>query len=62
MPEWFCERHLGVELSAAERALLAEAFEILVQSALAQPRVFVHRDYPALSRDGGNSGRRCRQR
>ncbi|HSC08864.1 MAG TPA: phosphotransferase, partial [Steroidobacteraceae bacterium] len=45
MPEWFCERHLGVELSDAERALLAEAFEFLVQSALAQPRVFVHRDF-----------------
>lgn len=45
MPEWFCERHLGVELSDAERALLAEAFEFLMQSALAQPRVFVHRDF-----------------
>jgi aminoglycoside/choline kinase family phosphotransferase len=45
MPEWFCERHLKLELGDAERALFAEAFEILVDSALAQPQVFVHRDY-----------------
>ena len=45
MPEWFCERHLRLELSEAERALLAEAFEFLMDAALNQPQVFVHRDY-----------------
>jgi aminoglycoside/choline kinase family phosphotransferase len=45
MPEWFCERHLKVELSDAERDVLAEAFEFLCREALAQPQVFVHRDY-----------------
>jgi aminoglycoside/choline kinase family phosphotransferase len=45
MPEWFCERHLKLELSAAERELLARVFEGLVREALAQPRVLVHRDY-----------------
>jgi aminoglycoside/choline kinase family phosphotransferase len=45
MPEWFCERHLKLELSEGERALLAEAFEFLMSAALAQPQVFVHRDY-----------------
>ena len=45
MPEWFLERHLRLELSAAERALLEAAFEWLSREALSQPQVFVHRDY-----------------
>jgi N-acetylmuramate 1-kinase len=45
MPEWFLERHLSLALSAAERELLAEACEFLILEALAQPVVFVHRDY-----------------
>ncbi|HVN45894.1 MAG TPA: phosphotransferase [Steroidobacteraceae bacterium] len=45
MPEWFLGRHLGLSLSAAETELLAGTFELLIGEALAQPRVFVHRDY-----------------
>jgi len=45
MPEWFCARHLGLELSSQERDLLAATFELLIAEALAQPQVFVHRDY-----------------
>ena len=45
MPEWFLSRHLGIKLSGAERAMLDRLFEVLVQSALAQPATFVHRDY-----------------
>ena len=45
MPEWFCRRHLGFEPTAAEQELLASAFEFLISTALAQPQVFVHRDY-----------------
>jgi aminoglycoside/choline kinase family phosphotransferase len=45
MPEWFCGRHLGFEPDDAERALLRATFDFLVAEALAQPRVFVHRDY-----------------
>ena len=45
MPEWFCERHLRLALDAEERALLDAAFEFLTLEALAQPVVFVHRDY-----------------
>ena len=42
-PEWFCERHLGLE---PERARGMESvYEALVAEALRQPRVFVHRDY-----------------
>ncbi len=45
MPEWFCARHLRLELTSAERGLLAAGFETLAREALAQPRVLVHRDY-----------------
>lgn len=45
MPEWFCERHLGLALRDAERAMLGRAFAFLEHECLAQPAVFVHRDY-----------------
>ena len=45
MPEWFCARHLQLLLEPEERALLSQTFELLTREALAQPRVFVHRDY-----------------
>jgi aminoglycoside/choline kinase family phosphotransferase len=47
MPEWFLQRHLALTLAADETQLLASAFEFLVVEALAQPVVFVHRDYHA---------------
>ncbi len=45
MPEWFCARHLGLDLDGAQRRTIDEACEFLVQQNLAQPTVFVHRDY-----------------
>jgi N-acetylmuramate 1-kinase len=45
MPEWFCGRHLGLELAAAERAVIEATFELLTVEALLQPVVLVHRDY-----------------
>src|SRR5271170_3312446 len=45
LPEWFLRRHLGLQVSAAERGMLDRLFETLAQSALAQPATFVHRDY-----------------
>jgi len=45
MPEWFCERHLQLTLNEQDRAILAGTFELLTRAALAQPVVFVHRDY-----------------
>jgi aminoglycoside/choline kinase family phosphotransferase len=45
MPEWFCVRHLALEPGAEGRALLASVFDFLCAEALAQPTVFVHRDY-----------------
>ncbi len=47
MPEWFLGRHLALTLSADDAQLLAAAFEFLIGAALAQPLVFVHRDYHA---------------
>ena len=44
-PEWYIARHLGVALTGAEQGALAEVGAKLVAVALAQPRVFVHRDY-----------------
>lgn len=45
MPEWFCGRHLQLTLETAERELLERTFAWLIDEALAQPVVFVHRDY-----------------
>jgi aminoglycoside/choline kinase family phosphotransferase len=45
MPEWFCVKHLDFVPSAAEDEVLERAFEFLITAALAQPQVFVHRDY-----------------
>lgn len=44
-PEWFLQRHLGIDIDAAMRRTLDAAFAQLIESALSQPRVFVHRDY-----------------
>lgn len=43
--EWLCGRHLALEWSAADEAGWRELTDALAASALAQPRVFVHRDY-----------------
>jgi len=45
MPEWFLRKHLGLELTPEERALLTVTNEILINEALIQPQVFVHRDF-----------------
>jgi N-acetylmuramate 1-kinase len=44
-PDWYVARHLGVELTPRQSESLQAIFSILVKSALAQPKVFVHRDY-----------------
>jgi aminoglycoside/choline kinase family phosphotransferase len=45
MPEWFLIRHLRLEPSREQAQIITEAFEFLVTECLAQPPVFVHRDY-----------------
>ena len=44
-PEWYIGRHLEIALDAREREMLAKGSALLVANALAQPRVYVHRDY-----------------
>jgi len=44
-PEWYLQRHLGVTIDAELRAQLDVLFTLLIESALAQPQVLVHRDY-----------------
>jgi aminoglycoside/choline kinase family phosphotransferase len=58
-PEWFCARHLGLELDAGETKMLTETFELLIAEALEQPQVFVHRDYHSrnlMVTDGASHG------
>jgi hypothetical protein len=43
--DWFMVKLLGVELDASQQETWQIAKQALVENALAQPRVFVHRDY-----------------
>ncbi len=42
---WLLEEHLSMALTGAENQMLTDTFALLADSALEQPRVFVHRDY-----------------
>ena len=44
-PDWYIERQLSLPLQDAERGALESAFELVLAENLAQPRVYVHRDY-----------------
>jgi aminoglycoside/choline kinase family phosphotransferase len=44
-PEWYEARHRGISLDEGQRDALEKTFQLLIASALAQPRVYVHRDY-----------------
>lgn len=44
-PEWYVKRELGIEFDAAQQMLWQNVTELLIDSALAQPKVLVHRDY-----------------
>jgi len=44
-PEWYVARHLGAPLSEKQRATLEHMEVLLLRNVLAQPCVFVHRDY-----------------
>lgn len=44
-PEWYVARHRAVSLNEQQKSALEGIFRLLVASALAQPRVYVHRDY-----------------
>ncbi len=44
-PEWYVAKHLQVTLDDKQNAALETVFQRILQNNLAQPRVFVHRDY-----------------
>ena len=44
-PEWYVQRHLGHSFTANERQLWEKTCRVLIDSALEQPTVVVHRDY-----------------
>lgn len=43
--EWYLMRHCGLALSDQQQTDLELVFHLLAESAVAQPQVFVHRDY-----------------
>jgi len=43
--DWYLQKHLGLSLTDLQFELIAETFGLLVQSALEQAVVFVHRDF-----------------
>jgi aminoglycoside/choline kinase family phosphotransferase len=44
-PEWYVAKHLGITLTGKQSAALEESFRRILANNLAQPRVYVHRDY-----------------
>lgn len=44
-PDWYLARHLNVTLSEEQRALMERTFAAILANNLAQPKVFVHRDW-----------------
>lgn len=44
-PDWYLARHLGLTLDEEEKRELHAVFEAILAVNLAEPRVFVHRDY-----------------
>ena len=44
-PEWYVKRELGLEFDATQQSLWQRVSDLLIDSALAQPKVLVHRDY-----------------
>ena len=44
-PEWYIAKHLNITLSEAQKSKLENVFTQIIAVNLAQPRVYVHRDY-----------------
>jgi aminoglycoside/choline kinase family phosphotransferase len=58
-PEWFVEKHLGVNMTAAQKAQLDAVFETISANVLAQQQVYMHRDYHSrnlMFMDANNPG------
>lgn len=44
-PDWYVAKHLQLELSSEQQAVLSNTFTVLNQNILSQGQVYVHRDY-----------------
>jgi aminoglycoside/choline kinase family phosphotransferase len=59
-PDWYIGRHLNLPLDDKQRQTLAQTFDQIIAVNLAEPRVFVHRDYHSrnlmLIEGGANPG------
>lgn len=58
-PDWYLGKHLNAKLDDKQTADLNKVFEILLANNLAQPQVYVHRDYHSrnlMVLDKGNPG------
>lgn len=58
-PEWYITKHLGKEITPSAQKILDRTFDILLANNLAQPQVFVHRDYHSrnlMYLESGNPG------
>lgn len=44
-PDWYVGKHLGVTMTEKQTETLNKVFDVLLANNLAQPQVFVHRDY-----------------
>jgi aminoglycoside/choline kinase family phosphotransferase len=58
-PDWYIGRHVGLAMSDQQTADLNRVFEALLANNLAQPQVFVHRDFHSrnlMVLDKGNPG------
>jgi len=59
LPEWLAQKLLGYQLDERERQLLENTYALLLDSAVEQPQVLVHRDYHSrnlMLRDGERPG------
>ena len=45
LPDWYIAKHKNVALDDVQRNTIGQAFETLLANNLAQPQVYVHRDY-----------------
>lgn len=57
--EWFLNKNLSITLTSTESNLISQVFAGLIDNALAQPQVFVHRDYHSrnlMQLDGNHPG------
>jgi len=44
-PDWYLKKQLNITITESQKTVLEKVFEILIQNALSQPQVYVHRDY-----------------